>query len=1063
MPALFVPVANYIALAWIAMGATYASVTAIASAMFYGTVILGSVGLTNIQRQRMEKKAASAMAALKQPVTVRSPVMAAQYLYGCRRIGGVLVFAGVSGSKNEYLNMVIALTAHKAGPVEAVYFNEEEVPIDYLGRPTSGKYVGKAQVMFHDGDSAQIADAGLVSAMPGQWSSDHKLSGVSYVYVWLKYDQDAFSGGAIPNITLKIKGRQDVYDPRDSSTAYLKNVALCIRHYLLSSEGLGATSAEIDEDSFTAAANACDETVAKAEGGYEKRYELDYTYSAEAAPEEVLRDMVQSCAGRLIYSGGKFSLYVGYQTPAVSFSEADLVAGVSMSTRVSARDRANAVRGSFASDATNWQPDNWPSYKSSAYLTADGGSSFEKWIDLDLPGTTSASTCQRIGKIELERMRREISCRITTNLKGLQVRCGDTIRLSFSAYGWINKTFEVVEWKFSPQQQGESVALVVEMSLRETDANVFAWTSAEETPLPAAVTTNLPDARDVAAPTSVSCVSATDGLQPDGAVVPALQLSWVPPSSQFVQSGGRYDIQYKKSTSSDWLDLQTGADTSALAYITGLKIGVTYNTRIRAVNAIGATSAWVEASAVEVGGDTTAPAAPTGLTATAGTGKAISLDWADNTESDLSEYEVARSIFPFIFNASVIASTRASRFVDADVNIGWQYYYWIRAIDRSENVSDWSAYAEATVSAVTDAEASDEVPTTPSAPSYSSEGAYVSGDGTVFSFVVLSVASLPTGARYQNILYRKNGSSDAWVIASQESNTSTATVRIDDLTPSITYEFAVKAYSFAGTPSAVSSTITRTAPNKTTNTDTPASLTYTAGDSASYGEKPSYSSFGLMYSCKVQWDAAASKDFAKFQYVTTTTDTDAAADTAANPVGPGLYPSFTTEPKAIISTDSVGGILTNLYFRVRSINNSGIASAWSGGGTNLVTSLLKRPAGDMSEQNKNAVKTSGIQTGDTGASSVRKVICRYVGETNFTPSGTSPTEGFYVSLTNRGFTTKADYGVCVVTNDTSISATYLLQDSGSTSTQATVELRKLDGSNLPNSSRTIMFEFVEFD
>ena len=52
-----------------------------------------------------------------------------------------------------------------------------------------------------------------------------------------------------------------VFDPRTGLTSFSSNPALCIRDYLLSDYGLGAALDEIDEASFIAAANLCDEPV----------------------------------------------------------------------------------------------------------------------------------------------------------------------------------------------------------------------------------------------------------------------------------------------------------------------------------------------------------------------------------------------------------------------------------------------------------------------------------------------------------------------------------------------------------------------------------------------------------------------------------------------------------------------------------------------------------------------------------------------------------------------------------------------------------------------------------
>ncbi len=95
--------------------------------------------------------------------------------------------------------------------------------------------------------------------------------------------------------------------------------------------------------------------------------------------------------------------------------------------------------------------------------------------------------------------------------------------------------------------------------------------------------------------------------------------------------------------------------------------------------------------------DTTAPDAPTGLTAVAGA-TGITLDWADSPAADLMGYNVYRSsteggTFTKVNTAVLTAST----FVDtAAVAAGSQVYYQVRAIDSSENLSAASATVSVT-------------------------------------------------------------------------------------------------------------------------------------------------------------------------------------------------------------------------------------------------------------------------------------------------------------------------------------------------------------------------------
>jgi hypothetical protein len=88
--------------------------------------------------------------------------------------------------------------------------------------------------------------------------------------------------------------------------------------------------------------------------------------------------------------------------------------------------------------------------------------------------------------------------------------------------------------------------------------------------------------------------------------------------------------------------------------------------------------------------DGIAPVAPTGLAQTSGNGSSVALNWDDNSESDLLEYEVYRSLSSGVgktdtqVNSSQIT---ASSFTDSSVNAWTSYYYTVTAVDDSGNES----------------------------------------------------------------------------------------------------------------------------------------------------------------------------------------------------------------------------------------------------------------------------------------------------------------------------------------------------------------------------------------
>jgi hypothetical protein len=92
--------------------------------------------------------------------------------------------------------------------------------------------------------------------------------------------------------------------------------------------------------------------------------------------------------------------------------------------------------------------------------------------------------------------------------------------------------------------------------------------------------------------------------------------------------------------------------------------------------------------------DTTAPAAPAGLTA-GGALERVVLDWADSTEGDLDGYDVYRATAATGPFARVGSRLTTSRLVDTGLTGGVTYHYAVRAVDTSGNVSAASAPASA--------------------------------------------------------------------------------------------------------------------------------------------------------------------------------------------------------------------------------------------------------------------------------------------------------------------------------------------------------------------------------
>ena len=769
---------------------------------------------------------------------VRNPISARTIVYGKTRVSGTIVYLSTTGDKNQFLHIVLTLAGHEVEAIDEVYFNDELVPLTGTSNtPDAGSfYNGVARINKKRGVPGDLADQDLIDdtigLTDGKWTSDHKLSGIAYLYVRLTWDAEKFPSG-IPNISAVIRGKK-VLDPRTGNTGYSANAALCLRDYLTdTSLGMGMTAAEVDDTAFGVAATICEEQVQilpLSPVVNENRYEANGVIVTSASPDENIGKLLSAMGGLIAYTGGRIVPYASaYRFPTVTLTEKHFVGPLNVQTRTSARDRVNSVKGVYVSETNNWQVTDFPTISSPTYVTADNNNVFFR--DVVLPFTTSPSCAQRLAVLELRRAREEITFSARFRLEAMQVRAGDTVMITNEKLGWSSKVFEVMEWNFA--SDGTPPQVFVDMTLRETASSVYSWTVSDEIAVPDSPNTTLPDPFTLGAPTNLSLTAdgTTQLVQADGTILPRIRVGWTPPAAEFIQSGGSVVIEYKPAASTTYLTWNTVEGAQTEDFISSdITIGTNYNVRIYGESYFGISTTYLSGS-ITVAKDTTAPAIPTGLTAAIGTGKAVSLDWNDNTEPDFSEYGIYRNtsaVTPANANTDKIAEVRASRFVDTDVNIGTTYYYWLTAYDSVENVSGFTSYVQATPSVITAGPIDPSAPDQPNAPTFISTTVYESSDGGQFAQVSLTAPPLPTKAVALDILYRRTGASD-FLIGNQIASAVSYPVSIDDLTVGVAYEFAARGISFSGALSPVSSVLSRTAGSKTTPPAVPTSLTAIAG------------------------------------------------------------------------------------------------------------------------------------------------------------------------------------------------------------------------------------------
>jgi len=623
-------------------------------------------------------------------VNQKNGVAAQDFVYGKVRKGGIITFYETTGTNNTYLHQIIVLAGHEVNSIGNIYINDQVASFSGNFVTTAGtgaeqiNYQSKIRIKKHDG-SQTTADADLVSETSA--TSTFKGLGIAYLYVRYEYDQEVFANG-IPTITAIVEGKK-VYDPRSSTTAYSANAALCIRDFLTASYGLDDSS--IDDVSFSAAANECDENVTLSGGGTEKRYEMNGIVNASRPIGDVLGDMVTSCAGTLFWGSGYWKLKAGaYSSPVKTLTLDDLRGPINLETRISMRDNFNTVRGTFNDASQDWITADYPEITSSTFVTEDNGE--EALLDLRLPFTTSAAMAQRLAKLTLFRGREQMTLSADFSLEALEIEVGDIIAFTNSRYGFSAKEFEVIGWRFAANQDAGD--LRVNLTLRETSSAAFDW-NAEES----AIISNNTTLPSISAGTAITGLTLADGgseVQGDGSVVNSLLASWTAPTNAFVSY---YEIEWGQTSSANRTTFISDTTSALLSPVID---GVEYTARVRSVSITGYRGDYSSATATS-GGDTTAPSAPTSLSA-AGGYKYITLSWTNPADADLNYVEIYENTTATTVGATVVGTSAGNRFVRTNLGLNETKYYYLKAVDFSGNKSGFSSGTFATTEYIDNAD-----------------------------------------------------------------------------------------------------------------------------------------------------------------------------------------------------------------------------------------------------------------------------------------------------------------------------------------------------------------------
>jgi hypothetical protein len=544
-------------------------------------------------------------------INVTSNVESIPVIYGTRKVGGSIPFIQLSEGATQYLNIIVVAGEGEIQGISNVYLN------DVIS--TDARYSGLVVAELYSGTAGQAASSALTFVTGGKWSPSNVGAGIAYAYLRLKFDPKAFNG--LPTITMDVQGKK-VYDPRTGLTAFSNNAALCVRDYLTNTQyGRGIAAAQIDDASFIAAANHCDELVA-VPSGTQARYTCDGVVDINNTLFDNIKLLLSSCRGSLVYSGGVYKLVIDrLTTPGFAFTE-DNIIGDWQIVQPGRRTKFNRVTAGFFNGASNWQPDFGIS-DSPAYRVLDNALLLESKIDL--PFTSDVYRAQQLAGLVLKQSRFGINVRFTAMPTGLRCEVGDVVSITHSTPGWTAKSFRVTQIVILNSDE-------VEITAYQYDDTVY--NLATLTAVTGAPASNLPDVFSQVVLSGLSANSGTGVLTiaSDGSIQSRILLTWTGTADTYALNG-LVQIEYQITGEPQWSQIQARGDATSV-FIAPVTDSAMYTIRARYENSIGVPGPWATITHTVIG-KTAPPASPTNVSLTQSL-----VFWSKVTDLDLAGYQL---------------------------------------------------------------------------------------------------------------------------------------------------------------------------------------------------------------------------------------------------------------------------------------------------------------------------------------------------------------------------------------------------------------------------------------
>jgi len=632
-------------------------------------------------------------------------------VYGKRQVGLTRVFVESSGTDNQYLYVAGVLCEGGGAGITAideVYVDDKLVTFD--GSLTDGtiRGVSSGDANYYKGGESLISiqpffglDNQSASSLLDEttnWTSDHKLSGLAYVALRFKWNQDAFNG--LPEVRVTVRGKK-VYDPRldstkggsgshrqdDSTTwAYSANSSLVLLDYLRNSrygKGLPNDAFETNYDSFKTSANTCDTQVTPYSGAVSdiNLFETNAVIDSEKKVLENVRELLVPMRAIFNYTQGKYKVIIeGTGSSQLLLTKDNVVSEVKLQGE-NKSEKYNRVIGTFTNPEKDYQSDtvSYPPFDDSALdpadqhatmLSDDNNTLLER--SFDMLQVTSPYQAEEICENILKRSRNNLKAEVTVTSEALNLSIGDIVTATYDTAGFSAKPFRVMSLAINSDS-------TVTLGLEEHQDNFYTWEEKGEAPTIA--DTVLPNPFSVSAPASVTLDDQLIEYS-DGVVITALDCTIGASPDNFVDY---YQVEYKLSTDATY---QVSGQVRGLNHrILNVVDGLIYNVRVKAFNTLGVQSTYTSATRTIIGG--LLPPANVEDFACNIIGSDAHLSWTQIADLDLAYYQIRYSTLTtgaeWLNSVSLVEKVaRPATTVTVPARVG---SYLIKAFDKNGNAS----------------------------------------------------------------------------------------------------------------------------------------------------------------------------------------------------------------------------------------------------------------------------------------------------------------------------------------------------------------------------------------